>query len=142
MKHNMNIIQIKGIRGLILAGAAVCCLAVGFIGFPGWILMHLWNIGASYTDILPAIGIIQGILLWGIIIASYFTFKRDKFIICVKSPEGLSEDELKSVMADLKEQAAQDMIIQSMLKAREAELKYKAMKENENKEEVSSDNKN
>ena len=143
MKHNMNIIQIRGIRGLILAGAAVCCLAVGFIGFPGWVFMHIWNFGASYTDVVPAIGIIQGILLWGIIIASYFAFKKDKFIVCVKSPDGLSEDELKSVMADLREQNAQDMIIQSMLKAREAELKYKNNKElDETKEEVTSDHQN
>jgi len=125
MKHNMNIIQIRGIRGLILTGCAICCLAVGFIGFPGWILMHLWNYAASYANMVPSIGIVQGILLWGIIIGIYLVCRKEKFVVCVKSPEGLSEDELKEVFADLKEQNAQEMIIKSMLKAREAELKLK-----------------
>ena len=123
MKHNMNVIEIRGIRGIIITGFAICCLAVGFIGFPGWILMHIWNYFASFVSSVPSIGIIQGILLWGIIIASYFTFKKDKFIVCVKTPKGLSEDELKSVFADLKESTKQDIVLQSMLKARETQLK-------------------
>ena len=125
MKHNMNIIQIKGLRGIILAACAVCCLAVGFIGFPGWILMHVWNYFASFADIVPAIGIIQGLLLWGIVIASYFTFRKNKLVVCLKTPDGLSEEELREVFADLKEQNAQEMILQSMIKARESELKIK-----------------
>ena len=131
MKHNMNVIEIRGIRGIIIAGCAICCLAVGFIGFPGWIMMHIWNFGASYALTVPSIGIIQGILLWGIIIASYLIFKKDKFIVCVKTPKGLSEDELKSVFADLKESTKQDIVLQSMLKARETELKLKAEKTDE-----------
>ena len=35
MKKNLKVIQIKGIRGLILAGLVVICLAAGFIAFPG-----------------------------------------------------------------------------------------------------------
>lgn len=139
MKHNMNIIQIRGIRGLIVAGAAVCCLAVGFIWFPGWVLMQLWNLCASYTTAIPVIGIIQGIILWGICIAAYFAFKRDKLVVCLKAPQGLSEDEIKEVFADLKEESTQDKIIQAMLKAREAELKYKSENiedKTETKEEV------
>ena len=132
MKHNMNVIEIRGIRGLIITGGAICCLAVGFIGFPGWIFMHLWNYLASFAIDIPSIGIVQGILLWGIVIASYFAFKKDKFIVCVKSPKGLSEDELKSVFANLKESTKQDIVLQSMLKAREAELKLES--ENKNTE--------
>ena len=126
MKHNMNVIEIRGIRGLIITGCAICCLAVGFIGFPGWILMHLWNYLASFSPEVPAIGIVQGVLLWGIVIASYFAFKKDKFIVCFRTPKGLSEDELKSVFADLKECSKEDLILKSMLKARETELKLKA----------------
>ena len=136
MKHNMNVIEIRGIRGLIITGCAICCLAVGFIGFPGWIFMHIWNYCASYALTVPSIGIIQGILLWGIIIASYFAFKKDKFIVCVKSPRGLSEDELKSVFADLQKSTKQDIILKSMLKARETEAKLKnqSMEESEQEE--------
>ena len=136
MRNNLNVIQIRGIRGLIIAGLVVCCLAAGFIVFPGWVGMHLWNIAASYIENLPAIGLIQGILLWGIIIASYFTFKKDRVVICFKSPKGLKEDELKAVFADIKKQSIEDPILQAMLKAREAELKIKAQEseENENSE--------
>ena len=126
MKHNMNVIEIRGIRGMILTGCAICCLAVGFIGFPGWVLMHVWNYAVSFSADIPSIGIIQGVLLWGILIASYFIFRKDPLIVCVKTPKGLSEEELKSVFADLKESSKEDLILKSMLKARETELKLKA----------------
>ena len=32
MKKNINVIQIKGIRGLIIAGFVVTCLFAGFVG--------------------------------------------------------------------------------------------------------------
>ena len=134
MKHNMNVIEIRGIRGLILTGCAICCLAVGFIGFPGWIFMHIWNFCASYSLAVPSIGIIQGILLWGIIVAAYFTFRKNKMVVCIKSPKGLSEDELKAVFADLKEASKEDLILKSMMKARETELKLKTEKKEEDSE--------
>lgn len=123
MKKNLNVIQIRGIRGLIILGAVLCCLAAGFIVFPGWVSMHIWNFITAYIDSLPSIGLIQGVLLWGIIIASYFTFKRNKIVICFKTPKGLNEEELKAVFADIKKNSQEDKIIQAMLKARETELK-------------------
>ena len=130
MKKNINVIQIRGIKGLIIAGFIVCCLIAGFIVFPGIVAMTVWNFIASYTSQLPTIGIIQGILLWGIIAASYFVFRKEKLVVCMKSSQGLSEDELKSVFADIKKQAQDDKIIQTMLKARESELKLKEQEEN------------
>ena len=47
----------------------------------------------------------------------------------MKSPQGLSEEELKAVFADVKRQSLEDPILQAMLKAREAELKYKEQKD-------------
>ena len=142
MKKNLNIIQIKGIRGLIMAGFVVCCLAAGFIAFPGWVGMLIWNIVASNTTSIPTIGIVQGILLWGILAISYFIFRKEKVVVCMKSPQGLSEEELKSVFADLKKQSLEDPILQAMMKAREAELKYKAQQDanlNKNENEVEQD---
>ncbi len=130
MKKNINVIQIRGIKGLIIAGFIVCCLIAGFVVFPGIVAMTVWNFIASYTSQLPTIGIIQGILLWGIIAASYFVFRKEKLVVCMKSSQGLSEDELKSVFADIKKQAKDDKIIQTMLKARESELKLKEQEEN------------
>lgn len=129
MKKNLNIIQIKGVRGLIVAGFAVCCLIAGFIAFPGWLGMNAWNWISNYCLELPKIGLFQGILLWGIIITSYFIFRKEKVVVCMKSPQGLSEDELKAVFEDMKKQAKEDPILQAMMKAREAEIKYKAQQD-------------
>lgn len=129
MKKNFNIIQIKGIRGLVFAGLVVCCLFAGFIIFPGWVGMQLWNISAANSFNIPQIGLFQGVLLWGILVASYFTFRKEKVVVCMKAQQGLNEDELKAVFADMKKQAQYDPILQAMMKAREAELKYKAQKD-------------
>ena len=43
-------------------------------------------------------------------------------------------EELKMVLADMKRQAQEDPMYQALMKAREAELKYKAQQELENKE--------
>ena len=93
--------------------------------------MNLWNLIAKYFVQVPTIGLIQGTLLWGIIIASYFTFRKERLVVCMKAPQGLSDEELKAVFADIKKQAQDDKIIQTMMKAREAELK---LKESEQKE--------
>ena len=129
MKKNLNVIQIKGTRGILLVIGFVSCLAAGFIFFPGWVGMHIWNFIASYVEQMPAIGIFQGILLWGIIAASYFTFRKEKLVVCMRANEGLDEAELKKVFADIRERAANDTLIQNMIKARQAELRIKNLQD-------------
>jgi len=129
MKKNLNVIQVKGIKGLLMLLFVGSCLFAGFAVFPGWVAMHIWNYLASFAGNVPIIGLLQGVLLWGIIVAGYFTFRKERVVICVKSPQGLNEEELKAVFANLKQQAAEDKIIQSMIKAREAELKIKETEE-------------
>ena len=126
MKRNMNVIQIRGVRGIIMAVFIVTCLAAGFIAFPGLVAMYAWNAMSAHFVQVPAIGIIQGVLLWGIIAASYFVLRRDKVVVCMRSSEGLSEEELKAVFADIKKQSMEDPILHAMMKAREAELKMKS----------------
>lgn len=129
MKKKINVIQINGIKGLVVVALVGCCLAAGFIAFPGWVAMSLWNTMVSSLTSIPAIGIFQGILLWGIIVASYFTFRKQKLIVCMKSPQGLSEEELRAVFANIKKQSEEDPILQAMLKTRESELKLKKQDE-------------
>ena len=134
MKRNINVIQIKGAKGLIIAGFVVLCLFAGFIVFPGWLGMLAWNYASSYLTQLPSIGLFQGILLWGIIITSYFVFRKEKVVVCMRTPQELSEEELKTVFSDIKKQSFEDPILQAMMKAREAELKYKAQQDMELKD--------
>lgn len=128
MKKKLNIIQIKGVRGLILAAGVVSCLAAGFVAFPGWVGMNIWNYISNYLQI-PSIGLLQGILLWGILFLTYTLVRKERLIVCMKSPDALSEDDLKAVFEDVKKQSKEDPILKAMLRAREAELKYKAQEE-------------
>ena len=125
MKKNFNVIQIKGIKGIIYIAFLGCCFVAGFGWFPGWVCMKAWNLLASYVIQIPSIGILQGLLLWGIIAASYFTFRKEKLVVCMKASDGLSEEELKAVFADMKKQAQNDTFIKNMLKAQNAELRIK-----------------
>ena len=146
MKRNLNIIQIKGVKGIILAVAVVCCLIAGFIVFPGWVWMQLWNYITNYVLTIPTIGLFQGILLWAIMVTSYFLFRKERVVVCMKAPQGLSDEELKAVFADMKKQSQEDLILQAMIKAKEAEEKYKAqqleLNNNETEPAVPSDNSN
>lgn len=136
MKKNLNVIRIKGVKGLIMLVMVGCCLVAGFIVFPGWVAMNIWNMLASLVNNAPSIGIIQGVLLWGIIVASYFTFRKERVVVCMKTPQGLNEEELKAVFADIKKQTQDDKIIQAMLKARETELKLNEKEEDNKKTEI------
>ena len=131
MKKNL-----KGVKGLIMLVMVGCCLVAGFIVFPGWVAMNIWNVLASLVNNAPSIGIIQGVLLWGIIVASYFTFRKERVVVCMKTPQGLNEEELKAVFADIKKQTQDDKIIQAMLKARETELKLNEKEEDNKKTEI------
>jgi len=131
MKKNFNVIQINGFRGILCVIFIGCCLIVGFGWFPGWSCMKLWNLTASYFSQIPSIGIVQGILLWGIIAASYFTFRKDRLVVCMRASEGLDEEELKAVFSEMKKQAKEDKFLQNMIKAHNAELKVKNLSEND-----------
>ena len=129
MKKNLNVIQIKGIKGILYLVFIGLCYAAGFGWFPGWLCMHGWNLLSSYFTQLPNIGIIQGVLLWAIVAASYFTFRKDKLVVCMKASDGLSEEELKAVFADMKKHIQDDKFLRDMMNARRAELKIKNLSE-------------
>ena len=129
MKKNLNIIQIKGFRGILYIVFIGCCLIAGFGWFPGWVCMKLWNLASSYFTQIPAIGIFQGILLWAIIAASYFTFRKDKLVVFMNSSDGLSEEELKAIFADMKKHVKDDLFVKNMIKSRDAELRIKNLSE-------------
>ena len=129
----MNVIKINGIKGIATIVMTGCCLFAGFVVFPGWVAMNIWNYFASLTLTIPSIGLIQGVLLWGIMIALYFITRKERIVICVKSPQGLSEEELKSLFTEMKKRAQDDTFVQAMMKARETELKLKETENIEDK---------
>ncbi len=134
MKKNFNVIQINGFKGILLLIGAAMCLAAGFIVFPGIVMKYSWNFIASYLSFVPAIGIIQGVLLWGIIVVSYFAFKKKGFFVEFKSADDLSREEMDAVMQRIRMERQSDIIARSILKAKELEEQARKEFEKENSE--------
>ena len=59
MKRKTRIIQIAGLRGLLIVIFVATCLAAGFIAFPAIVAMHVWNFFAELAAI-PLINVWQG----------------------------------------------------------------------------------
>lgn len=134
MKKNFNVIQINGFKGILLVIGAVMCLAAGFVAFPGFVMKSLWNIGASYMSVIPPIGIIQGVLLWGIIVVSYFAFRKKGYCVEFKSADDLSREEMDAVIQRIRMERQSDIIAKSILRAKELEEKARKELEKDNSE--------
>lgn len=118
MKKNFRVIQINGFRGLCLALSIAVCLIAGFIVFPGLLVMTAWNFISAKTAVLPSLGIIQGTLLWGIIVVSYMIVKKHNIKVCFKTPTELSDEELNEVMERIKMETTAQMMNDIIAKAR------------------------
>lgn len=123
MKNKLRIIQINGFKGILFLIGAAACLIAGFIAFPGLVLKTGWNIVSSHTGVVPSIGMLQGILLWGIMVVSYFAFKGKGFFVEFKSADELSRSEMNAVMEKIRMERQTDIIAKSIIKARELEAK-------------------
>ena len=136
MKRRTRIIQISGLRGILMMLFIASCLAAGFIAFPAIVAMHLWNWAASFAAI-PAINIWQGLMLWAIVAISGFIINdRKKFLVAFNAPDRLSDDDMKKVLERVKlhsqAQAINSMILKS---AKPVEKQDKSEDTTENKKE-------
>ncbi len=114
MRRNAKIIQINGFRGLITALFIVTCLAAGFIGFPGFVAMSIWNRFAGIN--VPQINLFQGILLWAIVALIYFIASKQSVVVSFATPKELNEEELKTLMDRVKMQSQARIINKMILK--------------------------
>ena len=121
MKKNFNVIQINGIKGLIMAGGIVACLFAGFVMFPGMVMKTVWNIISSSIGIIPQIATLQGVLLWGIVVVSYFAFRRKGFMVEFKSADDLSRDEMDEVMQRIRMERQSDILTKALMNAKKME---------------------
>lgn len=111
MKKNLKVVQINGFRGLILLFFIISCLIAGFIAFPAFLSMNLWNYLAEKTGSFPIINFFAGVLLWAIIAFSLFLFSKRKFIVSFKSKHELSSEELDEVFSKIKTQDSNKNIV-------------------------------
>ena len=114
MKRNAKIIQISGIKGLITALFVVTCLAAGFVAFPGFVAMNIWNHFSGST--VPEINLYQGILLWAIVALVYFIANKQSFSVSFESPKELNEEEMNALMERIRMQSQAKMLNQMMIK--------------------------
>lgn len=111
MKKNVKIVQINGFRGLLLTIFIVSCLIAGFVVFPAFLTMNVWNYLAIKTGSFPAINVIGGILLWAIIAFSLYLFNNRKFIVAVNTQQELTDAEVKDVINKIKKQQLNSSIM-------------------------------
>ena len=114
MRRNAKIIQINGFRGLLTALFIITCLGAGFIAFPGFVAMNIWNYFAGSN--VPQINLYQGILLWAIIFLTYFIATKQRVAVSFATPKELNEEELKTLMERVKMQSQARMINKMILK--------------------------
>lgn len=112
---NAKIIQINGIGGLLKVLFIGTCLFAGFVGFPGVVAKYIWN--TCLAAYVPAINLMQGILLWVMALIVYFIATKRSFSIKFASPEELNDEEFNMLMQKVKMQSQTRQINEMMLKS-------------------------
>ena len=51
MKKRARVIQVSGLRGILMMAFIGTCLAAGFIAFPAICAMKLWNYAANFAPL-------------------------------------------------------------------------------------------
>ena len=125
MKNKLNVIQINGVKGIIFVIGAVICLIAGFVAFPGMVFKLGWNFIAHATSVVPTINMLQGTLLWGIVVVGYLAFKGKGFFVEFKTGDDLTKEEMDAVMHRIRTERQADLIAKSIMRARELELEAK-----------------
>ena len=105
MKKTSKIIEISGISGLIMLLFSIVCLFVGFVLFPGYLAMTLWNKASSGILGFPVLNIFQGVLLWVIVALGIYLARGAKSPIAFRTASQLDEREIVDLMARIREKA-------------------------------------
>lgn len=120
MKKKARVIQISGLRGILLVVFIGTCLCAGFVAFPSICAMHIWNYIANFISI-PLINIYQGAMLWAIIAISGFIINdKEKFLVEFSaSNDELSEKDMQKLMERVKLQSQAQALNSMILKSSE-----------------------
>lgn len=124
----MKIIQIDGIRGLITAAFVGVCLFAGFVLFPGYVAMNLWNQYLVNLLMFPQLSLFQGVLLWGMVFVSYSILTKGRFALSFKHTSGISDAELDSIIKSAKINSQMQKLNKSISKADKVVLSKESLK--------------
>lgn len=101
MNKNYKVIKINGFRGVLTAIFIIGCALTGFIVFPGWVCMNIWNACVSQTT-LPVMTLVHGCILWAIIGLSIYALNNSRSLVGFSSHPALSEEQIKDIMDRVK----------------------------------------
>ena len=123
MRRNYNIIKITGIKGICIAIAVVCCLIAGFLTFPGWVCMNVWNFFADMFTSVPQMTLTHGIMLWAIIALSVYALNSGDFSISFGKPSPMPTNDarIKEMLKQLHEKNVSIVPIEQVLADLEAQ---------------------
>ena len=102
MKRKVKVVEINGLRGLVVVAYAIICAVAGFILFPAWVLMHLWNMLGTYIYNLPHMNMLHGFMLYAIFVLFYFATNSHKTCFGISSMN-LSKTHISSIMNDMED---------------------------------------
>ena len=97
MNRRFNIIQLSGLKGIFFIVFLIGCAAAGFLVFPGWVCMHIWNYAMPHFVDMPVMTLLHGIILWCIIALVTFQLNKKDFGIAFKTVES-PEDRLRKII--------------------------------------------
>lgn len=118
----MKVIQIDGIKGLISAVFIGACLVAGFVIFPGYSAMALWNKYLVTNLMFPVLNLMQGVLLWAIIAITYCIVAKQGLALSFKSTPDLTEDEIKDIIKNAKISSKMKMMSNMVSKSDKLDL--------------------
>ena len=118
----MKVVQINGIKGLITALFIGVCLFAGFVIFPGYVAMTLWNKYLVSNLMFPALNLMQGVLLWAIAAITFCIISKQELAVSQKSTPDLTDEELESIIKKAKSNAQMKMMNKIISKSDKFEL--------------------
>ena len=103
MKKNIKIVEINGLRGIFIIAYAIICAAAGFILFPAWVIMSMWNWFSTYIYHLPHMNLIHGFMLYAIIVLIAFATRAYSNSFNITSAN-LTKSHIAALMKDVDEE--------------------------------------
>ena len=102
MKKNIKIVEINGLRGIFLIAYVFICAGAGFILFPAWVIMSVWNWFGIYVYSLPHMNLIHGLMMYALIILTAFATKAYSNSFNITSAN-ITKSHIAALMKDIDE---------------------------------------
>jgi len=146
MRKGPTVIEISGIKGIILASFVVVCLVAGFVLFPAKAAEYTWNYVMTAHFGFPEINFIQGLLLWAFIALSVYIINSRTYAIEIRHPRELNNEEMHVLMDRIRMQKQAQRMNTMVIKAEDLKNfikeEAKRQREQEDEQDTSSNNVN